>query len=122
MTSSQETTVTQREGVTIVQFGQNDAEITVTNLPEIRRVLLDAANSAVPPNLVLDFSSVKYFSSLFIEVLFRVWHNINTQEGSRFALCSLSTDCQTVIEVSKLDQIWEIYPSLEKAEGAFATN
>ena len=68
-------------------------------------------------NLLVDLSSVEFFSSSFIEVLFRLW-NRTKANGQQFALCGLHPYCREVLEVTNLTSVWKIYEDRDDALAA----
>jgi anti-anti-sigma factor len=100
--------------VTVITLGPDCENVDEECLEGLREPLLDAANSAVPPIVVLDLTETQFFGSSFIEVLFRIWNRINSQDG-KFGISGLSTYCREVLEVTHLDQLWGIFESFEEA-------
>jgi anti-sigma B factor antagonist len=113
--------IEQQHGVTVVTYGTDCERITEDRIPEILQALL-AAVDAPHPRLLIDLSTVSFFGSSFIEVLFRVWNRVQQQAGGRFALCGLTPNCAEVIEVTNLDRLWEIYPNRDAAMAAFTSD
>src|SRR5262245_59053048 len=52
----------------------------------LREALLDIADDASPPLVVLDLSRVTFFGSSFIETLFRMWNRLQAKPGGGFAI------------------------------------
>ena len=74
------------------------------------------AEKAEPPLVVLDLSSTQFFGSSFIELMFRVWNQLQARNG-RFAICGLNPHCHDVLKVTHLDSLW---PITETRSGAVA--
>lgn len=106
----------EQNGVTIVRLGSGYDAIDEVNVEPILELLLDLADSADPPKLVIDLSRITFFASSFLEALFRVWNRLNRRNG-RFALCGLTGYCAEVLHVSRLDTLWDLYADSESAAG-----
>ena len=106
----------EQNGVTIVRLGNGYDAIDEVNVEPILELLLDLADSADPPKLVIDLSRITFFASSFLEALFRVWNRLNRRDG-RFALCGLTGYCAEVLHVSRLDTLWDLYADTESATG-----
>ena len=84
-----------KEGdVTVVVFGPEQRHLDEVGLEKISRQLVEVAQAASPPLLVLDMSPTEFFGSSFIEALFRVWKKLNTQPGAKFAISGLQPYCR----------------------------
>ncbi|REJ85795.1 MAG: anti-sigma factor antagonist [Planctomycetota bacterium] len=101
-------------GVTIVELGKSYQRLGEDRISEVSKVLMEASQ-AEPPLVLIDLSQTEFFSSSFIEVLFRVWNRIQPREGGRFALCGLTPYCAEVLQVTNLDKLWEIYETRDAA-------
>lgn len=109
--------VSQQDGVTIVVFGPDLASITEDRIPAISEAMLTVAD-ADPPRVVIDLSAVEFFSSSFIEVIFRLWNRVHRRPEGRMALCGLTKYCLEVLQVTNLDELWEIFPDRDSALAA----
>ena len=105
-----------KEGqVTIVSLGPEYENLDEPRLDALTDVLLQVAETASPPVVLLDLSHTSFFGSAFIEVIFRMWNRLNHREGGKFCICGLSEYCTEVLEVTHLDQLWETYATREEA-------
>ncbi len=68
-------------------------------------------------NVVIDLGHAEYFGTLMIELLHRLWRAVRDHAG-RMAICNVSDLGREILNVSKLDHLWEICPSREEALGA----
>lgn len=96
----------QEQGVTIVAFGDGFKTINEDHVPDAGEVLVKATEQD-PPLLVIDLDGVEFFSSSFIEVLFRVWNRLKKRHG-HFALCNLFPYCKEVLKITNLHTLWKI--------------
>ena len=109
-----------RDGkVTIVVFGDELKHLDEVNVAEIGKKLLQVAEHAPHPLLVLDLQATEFFGSSFIESLFRVWKKLNLKPGPRFGLAGLQPYCREVLEVTHLDRLWPLFDTREAAVEAF---
>jgi len=83
--------------------------------------LIESAQEADPPLVVLDLSSTQFFGSSFIEILFRLWTKLQAREGGRFAICGLTPHCLDVLKITHLDTLWRLAATREEAVRAVAT-
>lgn len=110
-----------KEGdVTVVVFGPEQRHLDEVGLEKISRQLVEVAQAASPPLLVLDMSPTEFFGSSFIEALFRVWKKLNTQPGAKFAISGLQPYCREVLEVTHLDRLWPLPATRADAISTFA--
>lgn len=108
-----------KEGhITIVALGPEYENLDEPRIDSITDLLLQVAETASPPVVILDLSHTLFFGSAFIEVIFRTWNRLNHREGSKFCICGLSEHCTEVLEVTHLDQLWETYDTREQAIAA----
>jgi anti-anti-sigma factor len=106
--------IVQEEGVTVVIFGPEFEKISEDRIAGVSEVLLKAAE-AVPPRVVLDLSGTRFFSSSFIEVVFRLWNRLQAREDSRFGISGLDRYCAEILQVTNLDHLWKTYASRAEA-------
>lgn len=105
--------VHEQDGVAVLDFGPDKHSLDETKLQKVQESVLEASN-VDPPLLVVDMSNVDFFGSSFIEVLYRVWSRLQAR-GGHLALSGLSPYCREVIEVTKLDQLWMLYDTVDEA-------
>lgn len=92
--------------VTIVAFGEEFEHLGEDVMPTIATIVDEAAQAKVP-KVLLDMSSVKFFGSSYIEVLYRLWKQMESR-GGRFVISGLHPYCREVLQVTNLDKIWTI--------------
>ncbi len=97
--------------VTIVEFGEDMQHLGEDVIPTVSRVVHDAGEATVP-KVLLDLKYVQFFGSSFIEILYRLWQQMQTREG-RFVICGLHFYCLEVLQVTNLDKLWIIVPDRE---------
>ncbi len=118
MSSSRKPTVSVQKGVTVIALGPDYETLDESVLDELRESLLQMVNAAEPPLVVLDMPHTRFFGSAFLEVLFRAWNRINARHG-QFAISGLTQYChEVVVEISNLDKLWKIKPTVAEAIAA----
>jgi len=115
MTTETPIQIDSESDVTVVTFGPSLEHLDDHAVMEHQELLLATARDASPPRLVFDLSNVRLFGSTFIEVIFRVSHQVDAGNDSHFALCGLSPYCLEVLQVTHLDQLWAIHPTRSEA-------
>lgn len=107
------------DGVTVVRMDPNYSGLNEGLLAEAERQLLEMVDVADPPVIVLDMSNTEFFSSTFIETLFRVWHRANVR-GGKLVLAGLQPFCLEVLQTARLTSLWRVEPSVDDAVRALA--
>jgi anti-anti-sigma factor len=113
--SAKAPTVTIDAGVTVVTLGPEYESLEETELETLKGALLQVAEGADPPLVVLDLSQLRFFGSALIEALFRVWNHLKVRPGGRLSLCGLTSYCREVVEITHLDQLWSIFETRDEA-------
>ncbi len=106
-------------GVTILEFDRGLSTLDEKATQRIKADVLSASEQ-ISSCVLVDLSTVNFFGSSFIEILFRLWHRTQQQEG-QFAICGLSEYCREVLAVTNLDTLWTIYPTREEALDALTS-
>ena len=101
-----------RDGeITILEFGEELEILSEDVMPAVAKAVQEAGEAEVP-QVLLDLSGVKFFGSSFIEVLYRLWKQMESRQG-RFVLSGLHPFCREVLQVTNLDKLWTIAPDRE---------
>lgn len=64
-------------------------------------------------HLVLDFCKMPFFGTMMLTAMLRFWKRIR-DAGGNMALCNLTPDSLDVLQVTRLDTVWNVY--LNQAE------
>ncbi len=118
MTNSGPLSVVKEGNVTVVTFGSGQRHLSEIGLEAIQTQLIGVAETARPPRLVLDMAATEFFGSSFIEVLFKVWRELNTQSDAKFAISGLQDHCREVLEITNLYKLWPIFATRSEAIAA----
>ena len=103
-----------------VYYAQNATIVTLTDEKILDGEDIKALEDSVMPlidgavNLVIDFSNVRFLSSAVLGLLIRVSKKINENQG-RLKLCSIGPRIYDIFKITRLDEIFEIYPDAKKA-------
>jgi anti-anti-sigma factor len=113
--------VLNQNSVTIVRLGEDYAnffENMLDNLSFIQQL----AQSVTPPRLVVDLRHVKFIGSAFLGLMVTVYKTLTARESGRFALCGLNSFCQAAVSISKLQNRFEIFETVDDAVKAFSAD
>jgi anti-sigma B factor antagonist len=91
--------------------------IDLSTSPELRRALLHELKDTRTPRVILNLLQVKYIDSSGIASLVEGL-KASRDVGSRFILFGLSQSAREVMQLSKLNKIFEIYDLEEQALGS----
>ncbi len=67
-----------------------------------------------PKRLVVDLSQVSYIDSSGLAVLIEGMQNVAAY-GGKFSLAGLQEGVRPIFEIARLDQVFEIFPTVEAA-------
>lgn len=109
--------VSRDSNVTVIELGPSYDSLNEAALAESGGVLLGEAVHAEPPRLLLDLSGTQFIGSRFIELLVRTWKRLR-ERGGTMALCGVQPFCGEVLHTTKLDTLWNSYPT--RADGVTA--
>ncbi len=84
---------------------------------ELQEILEQIATNSVV-GLVVDLERAPYFGSTMLGALIRLWRSMSLMRG-RLALCNVSAAERDVLNATRLDQVWDIYPTRSAALEAF---
>lgn len=108
-------------GDTLVVQPRGDAagfSIQVVN-SEMATITQLAQDPAVK-HLIVDLAGGRYFGSIILGSLVQLNQMVRSR-GGRAGLCGASEDMQDVLRLMKLDQLWEMYPTLSGGLNAIAS-
>jgi anti-anti-sigma factor len=99
-----------KDGVLIVAL---DGPLLLGNLFDFQSALRELK----PPCLILNLSNVPYIDSAGLGVLMNAYVSAQSNHRELFVV-GVSERIQALLEMTKVDQILQMYPSLEAAEAA----
>ena len=89
-------------------------DIDLANSPAMRKVLLGEIKEKHTPKVLLNLKNVRYIDSSGIASLVEGL-KASRDNGARLILYGLSSSVREVLELSRLQKIFEIYDSEEQA-------
>jgi anti-sigma B factor antagonist len=89
-------------------------DITLYNSPEVRKVLLGLLREKRVPHVIVNMQSVKYIDSAGVASLVEGL-KVSRDLKSRFVLYGLSPAAREVLELTRLNRVFEIHESEEEA-------
>ncbi len=87
-------------------------------IQQISSALQDLIGKTEEPNVVIDFSQVRFLSSSALGMLVKI--NKKCKEFKiNLKLCSIHSDIMEVFKITRLDKVLSIYPDAPSAYEAF---
>ncbi|MGZ4985579.1 MAG: STAS domain-containing protein [Chthoniobacterales bacterium] len=93
-----------------------DGEIDLHVSPRIAASLSQMI-ATKPKQLVVDLSQVSYIDSSGLAVLIEGMQNVAAY-GGKFSLAGLQEGVRPIFEIARLDQVFQIYPTVDAALAA----
>ena len=90
-----------------------DGEIDLNVLPDVTTAL-NGMIAKKPQQLVVDLSRVTYIDSAGVAALIQAMQGVEAY-GGKFALAGLQETVRSIFEISRLDQVFQIFPDLDTA-------
>jgi anti-anti-sigma factor len=93
-------------------------------VPDDRRekvidMILGPLHSRPPAALVFDLSQVAYLGSIFLSFLLRC-HKRTKEQGGEVAIANAHPRTRELLQLTALDRLWPLYPTLAEALKAVA--
>jgi len=98
----------------------NEEKLDTTLAPTLKSDFLTLHAEGVK-NLILDLSDVKYIDSSGLSALL-VGNRVFTEEGGIFVLATVSDHVMKLIKISQLDNVLNIFPTVEESVDAVFMN
>ncbi len=105
---------TDAEGIRLLAM---DGGLDHTNTDEFAD-RMDAVLAGGAKRVVLDLSALTFVSSWGLAALVRAHHRFHAQ-GGRLAFADLHSAVATVLRISHLDRLFDLYPTVEEAIESF---
>ncbi len=99
--------IEEKNGYAVVHL---NGDVDLSRSPEARKAILSCLQKKA--NLLVDLSAVDYIDSSGIACLVE-GYQITRKKNLDFALIGVSDRAMNVLRLSRLDQVFPIYPSLE---------
>ncbi len=91
-----------------------EGEIDLHESPALQE-RFEAMLKGRPPRVFVDFTAVRYIDSSGLAVLIEAMQRI-TGYGGRLALYGIHENVRNIFHISRLDQVFPIFPDKETAE------
>jgi len=103
--------------VVVVDLGSSTV-LDASTIDAVGRKLYELVEKQAHRKIILDFSQVRFLSSMILGVLIRLRKRSAAING-RVVLCGLRPELHKVFKISKLDSLFEFYPNEEEALKSF---
>lgn len=109
--------VEQRENITCIEFLDRNI-LDEANIQLIGEEISTLIESCESPRLMIDFSNVDHLSSAALGTLITINNKVNDRKG-QLRLSNIGAQIYEVFVITKLNKIFEIYPTDEEALRSF---
>jgi anti-sigma B factor antagonist len=114
MSSSNDFLIDQVGDVIVILPGPRFSALDNADLVQSRSAMLAAIQKLAVPAVIVDFSQLAYFGSIWLDTLCVLWKQVRERSGT-MALCSLSETSLEILTRTKLASLWPIYASRQDA-------
>ncbi len=109
-----EVRVTDHDSIKIVEV---EGEVDLYSSPQLRKILIDLTKEE-RKSILVELGKVKYMDSSGIATLVEALQQISKYSG-KLKLANLRDAVRDVFELSRLDKVFDIYPTIDDALKAF---
>ena len=106
------------KSVTVISPGSDFSNLYESLIDQLG-ISLQFLEELNPPKLLIDMKDVKFVGSAFLGRMVFVHKTLAAREAGRVALCGLNSFCRAALSVSKLDNVLEMFPTVEEGLAAF---
>jgi anti-sigma B factor antagonist len=110
------TALAYQDGIAVLTVG---GDVDLATVPALEAAI-DEALVSKPTGLVIDLSEVGFLASAGLQALVATHNNVS--ESAQFAVVANSAATSRPIQLTGLDQIFELYPTLDEALAAVRTD
>ncbi|MCA9047888.1 MAG: STAS domain-containing protein [Planctomycetaceae bacterium] len=103
-----------QQGVYVVRLNEQFSHL-YENMLERLQIITGLAESAVPPRVVVDMQHVQFVGSALLGFLMTAHRRLAERDAGRFGICGLNTFCRTALGVAKLNEILELFDTVDQA-------
>lgn len=108
----------ERTGDTLVVVPTADLrELDYREIEAEAAEVLDLLDRMHARNVVLDFHRTDYYGSTALGFFVKLWKRVS-KAGGRLAFCNVSAHEREILQITKLDHLWPICSSRDKALAA----
>lgn len=102
--------ITQHDSATVIRLS---GEVDMSRSPGVHQALVEVLQGR-PARLVIDLTEVSYMDSSGVGVLVDALRRMRTTSG-KLALVAVAPRVLSVLQITKLDQFFEMYSTLQEA-------
>lgn len=103
--------------VTQVEFVEKNI-LDESNIQQISEELATVVDDVPTPKILIRFANVEHLSSAALGALININNRVNGKDG-QLRLSEIDDQIHEVFKITKLDQIFQIFPDHEAALGSF---
>jgi anti-sigma B factor antagonist len=92
----------------------NEKILEETEIQALEHSIVPLIEQAKVPNIVLDFSKVKFLSSAMLGLLIRLSKKIYQRQG-QLRLCGINSKIFEIFKITRLDRVFDICEDSESA-------
>lgn len=111
--------VSMRDEITVVSL--DAATISTSGIDPIAQTLRELIDQRRPQNVIIDFSRVRFLSSMMLGLLVDIWRRMK-EYGGRVRICGIDPQLTRVFRITHLDRIFNFSSNLDSAVEAMKTN
>jgi len=86
----------------------------MSDIEQITQLFRQSVQEHQPRHLVVDFSSVRFFSSQMLGLLVDVWRKLH-DSGGAVAVCGINPQLTRVFRITNLDKLFLFYETVQQA-------
>ena len=110
--------ISTQEDITIVSL--DAATISTSGMEPIARALREVIDQRRPEKLIIDFSRVRFISSMMLGLLVDIWRRMK-EYGGLVRICGIDPQLTRVFRITHLDRIFDFSKDLSSAVAAMKT-
>ncbi len=104
------------DGMLVVGFDKNSTKLTIANADTLKRELIQLFEEG-NKYVILNFSNLEFIDSTGFGSLIMVY-NFANDSYSKLILCGFSQETMELVKITKLDQVFEVYPDTGMAKSS----
>lgn len=109
--------VRKENGITFVEFVDRNI-LDEANIQQIGEEILSLIDADTAPRFVISFSNVDHLSSAALGTLITIHNKMKGRKG-QLRLCNIDPQIYEVFVITKLNKLFEIHESIDKAVASF---
>jgi anti-anti-sigma factor len=113
--------LTSVEDVLVIAPQRDITDFNEQGFCQAESTILSELSANKPKKVVVDFSAVKYFSSLGISLLVRI-HKRVAEGGGQTAICGLSKLTEAIVSSSRMEVLMKVYSDCSEARTGLKTS